>query len=223
MATELADGLWRIPCRGVNVYLLDRGQTVLVDAGTPLSAGRIRAGVADAGLALADIDRVLVTHFDADHVGALWRLDDDLDAPVHMPLPDADYLTREAPLPRSRKGLLQRFLRPFARPPDLEIRPVADGDVVAGLTAHRTPGHTRGHTVYAGEAAGVAFLGDLVFGDDGGFRPAPAIVNEDTDQLHDSIDAFAAEAPRFGVGCQGHGEPVVGDASEALLALAGDR
>lgn len=220
MPTELAAGCWRIACSGVNVYLLEGDELVLVDAGTPLDAGRIGAGVTAAGHALADVDRVLVTHFDLDHVGALWRLDDDLDAPVHMPDPDASYLTRDASPPWTRKGAMQRALRVLARAPDLEVRVVADGDEVAGLTAHRTPGHTPGHTVYVDEDAGVAFLGDLVFGDGETYEPAPWYVNDDTAAVKASIRDLASEDPDFAVGCQGHGEPLPTGGSDALAALA---
>lgn len=218
MATELADGVWRIGCRGVNAYLYDRDDLVLVDAGTPIDGGRIRAGVADAGHALADVDTVLVTHFDVDHVGALWRLDDVLDAPVHMPDPDASYLTRAASPPWSRKGLLQRALRPVVRPPDLDVEVVADGDLVAGLTAHRTPGHTPGHTVYTDDEVG--FLGDIVFGDGGTYDASPWAVSYDVDRVAESVRDLAAADPGFTVGCQGHGDPLPTGGSEALGALA---
>lgn len=218
MATELADGVWRIACRGVNAYLLERDDLVLVDAGTPIDAGRIRAGVADAGHALAAVDRVLVTHFDVDHVGSLWRLDEELDAPVHIPDPDASYLTRAAAPPWSHKGVLQRALRPLVRPPALDVAVVADGDEVAGLRAYRTPGHTPGHTVYADDEVG--FLGDLVFGDGGTYDASPWFVSDDDGRVAESVRDLAAADPGFAVGCQGHGDPLPTGASQALAALA---
>jgi glyoxylase-like metal-dependent hydrolase (beta-lactamase superfamily II) len=218
MATELADGVWRIACKGVNVYLRADDEVVLVDAGTPLDAGTIRSGVTDAGQDLGDVDRVLVTHFDLDHVGALWRLDDALDATVHMPDPDASYLTRTASPPWNQKGTMQRALRPFTRPPDLPVEVVADGDEVAGLTAHRTPGHTPGHTVYADEEVG--FLGDLVFGDGETYEPSPWYVSYDADRVEQSIRELAGTDPEFAVGCQGHGDPLPTGGSAALSALA---
>lgn len=218
MATELVDGVWRIDCVGVNAYLLDRGELVLVDAGTPLDAGTIREGVADAGHALADVDRVLVTHFDLDHVGALWRLDDELSAPVHAGTPDGQFLTRQATPPLSRKGLMHRAFRLFARPPALDVRPVADGDELAGLTAAHTPGHTPGHTVYAdGE---VAFLGDLVMERGERLTVPPWPLNYDTAEVGASIQEFAARTPDFGVAAMGHGDPLPETGAAALRALA---
>lgn len=218
MATELADGIWRIDCRGVNAYLLDAAELVLVDAGTPLDAGRIAAGVRAAGHDLAAVDRVVVTHFDLDHVGALWRLDEELSAPVHVANPDGGYLTRTAPPPLNAKGAMQRVFRLFARPPALDVRPVEDGESVGGLTAYHTPGHTPGHTVYADEA--VAFLGDLVVESDGELAVTPWFLNGDTSGVRASIRAFDEEAPDFDVAAMGHGDPLAEGGREALARLA---
>jgi glyoxylase-like metal-dependent hydrolase (beta-lactamase superfamily II) len=219
MATQLADGLWRIACRGVNVYLWEGDELVLVDAGTPIDAGRIRAGLAAVGHAVADVERVVVTHFDLDHVGALWRLDDELTAPVYLGEPDRSYLTREASPDWSPAGAFRRVLRPFSRPPALDVRPVADGEALAGLTAYHTPGHTPGHTVYANDE--VAFLGDLVFGDGETYRTPPGFINFDSRQVAASIRELAAEELGFESGCQGHGDPLPTGGGEALSALAG--
>lgn len=218
MVTELVEGLWRIRCKGVNVFLLDAEELVLVDAGTPIDAGTIRRGVADVGHALADVDRVVVTHFDLDHVGALWRLDDELDASVHVGEPDRGYLTRENSPPLRSKGLLQHVLRPFARPPTLEVLPIADGDVVGGLTAYHTPGHTPGHTVYANDAVG--FIGDLVIEEDGGLAVPPGFLNYETGEVEASIRSFADRAPDFDVAAMGHGEPLTRGGADALRGLA---
>jgi glyoxylase-like metal-dependent hydrolase (beta-lactamase superfamily II) len=218
MADELADGLWRIRCTGVNAYLLQADELVLVDAGTPIDAGAIGRGVADAGHALADVDRVLVTHFDLDHVGALWRLDDELVGPVHMAEPDRGYLTREASPPPSSKGAMQHLFRLFARPPALDVRPVTDGESIGGVTAYRTPGHTPGHAVYANDAVG--FLGDLAVESDGALAVPPGLLNYETDEVEASIRTFADRGPDFDVAAIGHGEPLSSGGARALDGLA---
>lgn len=218
MTAELAPDCWRIRCTGVNAYLLDAEELLLVDAGTPIDAGTIREGVADAGHTLADVDRVLITHFDLDHVGALWRLDDELDAPVHMAEPDRGYFTREASPPLRPKGLLQHVFRLFARPPALDVRPVEGGDTVGGLTAYHTPGHTPGHTVYANDSVG--FLGDLVVEDDGALAVTPWFLNYETAEVEGGIRVVAEKAPEFTVGAMGHGDPLTSGGAEALRTLA---
>jgi glyoxylase-like metal-dependent hydrolase (beta-lactamase superfamily II) len=218
MATRLTDDVWRLDLGSVNAYLLDRAETVLVDAGTPRSADGIREGLSDAGYGVGDVDRVLVTHFDVDHVGALSALP--LDAPVSVPEPDRSYLAREASPPWSQKGTFQRALRPFVRPPDLALERVEDGDEVAGLTAYHTPGHTEGHVVYTDDA--VAFLGDAVAGDDGALSTVPWFLNEDTAQARASVRALAERAPAFEAAAMGHGDPLATGGAAALSALAAD-
>lgn len=221
MTTELVDDVWQFELRGVNAYLVEDGDDlVLVDAGTPFDAGRIRSGVGAAGYDIGDVDRVLVTHFDLDHVGALARLDG-LDATVHAPDPDGGFLTRRASPPLSNhKGLVQRALRVFVRPPSLPVERVTDGDEVGEFTAYRTPGHTPGHTVYASEAQEVAFLGDLVMESDGTLSVPFWLLNYDTDTAAESVRTFADRAPSFDVATMGHGDPIVDGGDEALRALA---
>ena len=71
MATQLASGLWHVDCRTLdrpNVYLVEfGGDRTLVDAGWPADAATVRTGLAAAGIDPETIDRVLVTHYDADH------------------------------------------------------------------------------------------------------------------------------------------------------------
>ena len=218
MATRLTDETWRLDLGSVNAYLLDREETVLVDAGTPRSADAVRSGLSDAGVGVGDLDGVLVTHFDVDHVGALGRLA--LDCPIHVPEPDRSYLLGDAGPPWSQKGVLQRLLRLPVRAPDAPVETVADGDVVAGLTAYRAPGHTEGHTVYADD--GVAFLGDAVAADGGVLSPVGWFLNENTAQARASVVALAGRLPAFETAAMGHGDPLATGGHGALASLAAE-
>lgn len=220
MATELAEDVWHFDLGMVNAYLLVDDSVVLVDAGAPWHRAAIREGLAAAGFEPRDLDHVVVTHFDLDHVGTLAKLDG-LDATVHMPAPDAGYLTGESvPSIRSRKGLMQRGFTLFVSAPDLPIRCVEDGDRIGPLKAHRTPGHTPGHTAYVTETKNAAFLGDLVVEDDGELSVAPWYLNDDTDRSRESVRILSASLPPFDVAAMGHGDPLPEDGDDALSALA---
>jgi glyoxylase-like metal-dependent hydrolase (beta-lactamase superfamily II) len=68
MTDELvADRLYRLDLGRVNAYLVDTGETTLIDAGTPNAVDDLRAELNDAGYDVEDIDRVLITHFDLDN------------------------------------------------------------------------------------------------------------------------------------------------------------
>lgn len=220
MATELADGIWQLRLTGVNAYLLAGDELVLVDAGTPFDGDKLRSAVSETGHVVSDVDCVLVTHFDIDHVGGLAKLSE-LSAPIHMPGPDAGYLTGESSPPLSnRKGLMHRAIRPFVGHPDQPIEAVLDGDEFGNLTAYRTPGHTPGHTAYVSEDRQVAFLGDAVIGSDRSLSVPPWFLNYDTDGVKASIRSLARRAPVFEVAAQGHGTPIQSEGRRALTVLA---
>ena len=221
MATELADGVWWFELGSVTSSLADDdGTLTLVDAGTPFDRGTVAREVRDAGYDVADVDRVLVTHYDFDHVGALARLPD-LDATVHVGEPDVAFLTGERPPDwHNHKGALQRATGPLLSAPDLPVEVVADGDTVGSFTAYHTPGHTPGHVVYVSEALDVAFLGDLVRERDGELTASPWFISYDTDAVADSVRSLAERAPAFAVAAMGHGVPFVRDGSDRLRDLA---
>jgi glyoxylase-like metal-dependent hydrolase (beta-lactamase superfamily II) len=221
MATELADGVWQFELRGVSAYLVDDDVPTLVDAGTPWDEAAIREGLADAGVDIEDVGRVLLTHYDLDHVGTLAALTPALDATVYAGAFDAALLRgdRSPPL-RNHKGALQRLAGLFTTLPELEISAVADGERLGSFTAYHTPGHTPGHVAYVSEELGVALLGDLVAESDGALDPSPWFISYDTDRVRESVRDLANRAPPFEVACVGHGDPITTGGDEALAALA---
>lgn len=211
-------GVWWLDLGNVNAYLVEDGdELVLVDAGTPRDADAIAEGIGKAGYAVSDVARVLVTHYDVDHVGALGKLG--FDAPVYLGREDATVLAgQESPDWRNRKGLLQRLVQPLVVAPGVPIRPVSDGDEIGGFTAYHTPGHSPGHLAYVGE--GVGFLGDLVREKDGRLEPSPWTMSHDTAEVRRSIRALADRVPDFEVAAMGHGTPIMRNGAERLRELA---
>ena len=223
MVRQLRDGVWWIECTGVNAYLVaDSEGVTLVDAGTPFDAAKIEAAVDAIGFDRADIDRVLVTHYDIDHVGALGKLGVDPETPVYIGTADAPLLrgTRR-PRPTSHKPLTQLVTGPLIRRLDDErVVSVDDGDDIGGFTAHHTPGHTPGHTVYVHDAHEAAFLGDMVIERGGELRASPWILSYDTDGVRESIRRVARDVPAFEVAAMGHGVPFQTGGGARFRALA---
>ncbi|WP_128476439.1 MBL fold metallo-hydrolase [Halorussus pelagicus] len=213
-------GVWWLDLGSVNAYLADDGgDLVLVDAGTPRNAGDIRDGIRKAGYHVSDVARVLVTHYDVDHVGALSKLG--LDAPVYVGRADAEILAgQRKPSARNHKGLLQRAADALVSVPDLPIRPVEDGDQIGGFTAYHTPGHSPGHTAYVAESPSVAFLGDLVREEGGKLETSPWAISYDTGEVARSVRRLSDTAPDFEVAAMGHGTPIMRGGSERLRELA---
>ncbi|AQL43507.1 MBL fold hydrolase [Halorientalis sp. IM1011] len=216
MVTELGDDVWWYDLLGVNAYLVDDGTVTLVDAGNPWDGRNLVLGVDEAGYSLQDVDRVLLTHYDFDHVGGLGRLQG-LDATVYVGAADEPFLTgKERPPLSKHKGALQNALGPFLKSPALTVETVADGDEIGSFTAYHTPGHTPGHVAYVSEALDAAFLGDLVRESGGKLRPSPWLMSYDTDAVEESIRDLAERAPEFSIAAMGHGTPFEERGREAL-------
>ncbi|MDO9638037.1 MAG: MBL fold metallo-hydrolase [Pseudotabrizicola sp.] len=144
------------PC---NVTLMRDGtNTVLFDVGAgpdfQPSAGKLTQALDAAGLSPEDITHVVFTHAHPDH---LWGLLDDFDEPVFA---NAEYLMGQAEfdywtdpdtvstIGEARTTFAigaQRRLMAIAE----TLRFVSDGEeILPGIAARLTPGHTPGHMAY---------------------------------------------------------------------------
>lgn len=224
---RLAEGVWWLrlgwyPPLCQNAYLVDDGTVTLVDAGLPWDAGRLRRYLDAAGYAVDDVDRVLVTHYDLDHVGGAMALADELDAPAYVGAADLELASgAQSPPLVHHKGAFHRALRRlYPLPGPLDVESVADGDVVGGFEAFVTPGHNPGHVVWVHDGLGAAFLGDLVWADDGGLTTPIRLDSYDMATLADSVRELDARVGRFDLACMGHGRPLTDGGAAALSALA---
>jgi len=216
MVTPLSDDVWWYDLSGTNAYLVDDGALTLVDTGLRFHASDLIGGLRDAGFELRDLDRILLTHYDVDHVGGLGAFDG-VDLTIYVGAVDAPFVTgeRKAPLSK-RKGLIQRLGGPLCSPPDNPVEPLEDGDTVGSFTVYDTPGHTPGHVSYVSEDLSAAFLGDVVVERSGRLHPSVWVLNYDTDDVERSVRSLSERAPEFEVAAMGHGVPFSRGGSEQL-------
>jgi metallo-beta-lactamase class B len=137
---------WYVGPQGLGVYLITaRTGDVLIDGGVPGDAALIEANIRELGIDLHDIKWILNSHAHFDHAGGVAQLAHDTGAEVLASAADVPMLERGG-LDDPQYG--DRF--PFT-PPHV-ARTVTDGDPVRlgtlVLTAHITPGHTRGNTTW---------------------------------------------------------------------------
>lgn len=114
MEEQLRDALWHGDCQiwdKPNVYIVQEGACTLVDYGWPVDTEAVRAGLTVAGFGPGDVDRVRLTHYDADHVGSLAGLRATLDAPVYVHQEDAPIVAGD------RLPAVDRQKRPQSAPP----------------------------------------------------------------------------------------------------------
>ncbi|ANH07890.1 MBL fold metallo-hydrolase [Shinella sp. HZN7] len=166
----------------LNVVLVrSGGQTILVDAGLGLDpdlnlprAGQVVRRLEAAGIDLASVTDVVLTHMHMDHIGGLLvegvkdRLRPDLRIHVaaaeirFWEAPDFTHVNMPPGFPDALRAAAKRFAaayRSYLRPFDEEH------EVAPGVTVRRTGGHTPGHSVVRLASGGdrLTFAGDAVF------------------------------------------------------------
>ena len=80
--------------RDCNVYLLDMDQPVLIDSGFGMAEDEIVGRISAAGVALATIAGIILTHCHIDHAGGASSLRERLGAPLYMHELDAEIVER---------------------------------------------------------------------------------------------------------------------------------
>ncbi len=144
-------------------------RVVLLDSGMgadPMfgdGAGRLLANIAAAGITPDQVDDIVLTHAHPDHCWGLVDANDGLvfgNAQIHMSQGDFDFWTDEGKL--SAEGFIPAFVAGARRnllPYRDRIHFVEDGkEVLTGITAIATPGHSVGHTSYVINSGDHSFL-----------------------------------------------------------------
>jgi methylmalonyl-CoA epimerase len=124
--------------------------------------------LADAGIAVDDIDIVLATHLHFDHAGGFTVRD--AGGRVHPKFPRAQYVVRRGewedavhPHERSRASYLADNYVPLAEAGVLQLVD-DDATIMPGVKVRRTGGHTMHHQMVLIESGGkaAAFVGDMM-------------------------------------------------------------
>jgi len=160
----------------VNAYLVNTGsKLVLIDTGAASlfgpTLGSLQANLKASGYQPEQVDEIYITHLHPDHVGGLVVNGTMAfpNATVRVDKADADFWLDEAKMkaaPKESQGFFQgamASIKPYADTGRLKTFEGAT-ELVPGVKAQPTHGHTAGHNVYVVESKGekLVLWGDLM-------------------------------------------------------------
>ncbi|MDN5856312.1 MAG: MBL fold metallo-hydrolase [Actinomycetia bacterium] len=233
---KLAPNLYRIGNDIVAAYLVDTPDGItLIDAGLPGHWHDLQKVLETLGKSPSDIQGLILTHGDSDHIGFAERLRRDHDVPVFVHAADA-HRTRTGEKPKvstgpmrlratigffvyslRKNGLRTKYVR--------EVTEIHDGDVLELPGKPRIigmPGHSPGSVAVHIPSVDAVFVGDALTTRHvltGAAGPQPAPFTDDPKLALESVGRLA-DLPESWV-LPGHGTPWHGspaDAAEAVQA-----
>jgi glyoxylase-like metal-dependent hydrolase (beta-lactamase superfamily II) len=238
---ELTPSLTCLRFTIANVYLVGSpgGPWVLVDAGTPQYAARIRSAAEQRFGPHAPPVAILLTHGHFDHAGSALELAAAWDAPIYAHRLERPYLAGKSAYPPKdptaggAMAFLSRFFPSGTVNLGGRLRDLPEDGEVPGLPGwdwHYTPGHAPGHVVFSNRSESILLAGDtcVTMDLDSAIgiltleprisRP-PAPFTYDWEQAHRSVELLADLRPAV-LGC-GHGRPMAGgEVASGLADLA---
>jgi glyoxylase-like metal-dependent hydrolase (beta-lactamase superfamily II) len=228
---EIVQGIHRIGNDLIAVhFIVGEGGVAVVDAGLAGHYRGLRRELAVAGLSLADIRGIVLTHGDSDHVGFAERVRVEQGAPVYVHEADvARACGRESTKPewgKPRIGPTLQFLAYSIAMGGLRTHwlgdavAVRDGDRPALPGAPEIvalPGHSPGSVAVYFPAQKAVFVGDALTTRDvltAARGPRPAPFTDDQAAADASLDRLLELDIELVV--PGHGAPWRGDAAELI-------
>jgi len=144
------------------IVLNTGGKLTLIDTGTSEAAyvsskgatGQLMVNLAAAGIEAGAIDTVIISHYHSDHINGLLKADKSLafpNAEILVPANEHQFYMDDGNMSRATKGRVEDVFKNARRVISGELLKRLrtyewDKDVVPGVLAVGTPGHTPGHT-----------------------------------------------------------------------------
>ena len=217
---RIVDGVHAIP--GISwsrAYLIEDETLALVDAGLPWNARAVVRYVESIGRKPEEISTILITHSHPDHTSGVPNIVRRTQASVRAHVDDTK-AHRGGEVSLSYMGVFSSLSVPVPFLRRTPVSPLTDGDVLpllGGIKVIHTPGHTPGSVCYMVENQGLLFSGDTLFSDGTTVSRSVPFPGYDGRKYRDSLERLACL--EFDALCGGHGEPLVGNASDRLKDL----
>ena len=213
---EINPNVHLIPSGIVNIYLIiEPDGLTLIDTGLAGNFKTILKYIASLGKQPTDLKRIILTHSDGDHVGALAALKAATGAracanPIEARAIETGSISRELNVKGLQALLFKTIAGPLfkAKPAHVDDF-IDDGDVLpilGGLRVVATIGHTPGHISLYAPAHKLLFGGDSMVSEKSGLRVSRGMNTWDEAKAKEAVKIQAALGAE--IVCVGHG-PVV--------------
>lgn len=137
---------------GAKLVVIDTGTSEANYERTKGTAGQVQKNLKAAGIDRNAVDAVIISHFHGDHINGLLAPDNKPaypNAEILVPAAEWKYFMDDGEMSRAPAGRMQEVFKNLRRVFDALGRKVSQyepgKDVVPGITAVATPGHTPGH------------------------------------------------------------------------------
>lgn len=188
--------------------------SLLLDAGPPGAVDDLADGLAEHGLAMEDVEYLLLTHQDYDHAGGAAAVIDAADPTVYAHAVAAPYVAGERTPLKTPNGEDRRY---DPVPVDVELQGGERFRTRAGpLEVIFTPGHTPGHLSFYLPGERLLVTADAMNSQDG-LGPSPDHVTLDVDEMRASIERLA-ELDVERIHCH-HGGPIEANSEQIRDAV----
>ncbi|MBF6594128.1 MAG: MBL fold metallo-hydrolase [Thermaceae bacterium] len=167
---------------GHRLILDEQNGPALVDAGGPVEA--LEAALGEAGVKLADLRHLILTHQDLDHPGSAAAIVGASNAKVLAPAADAPHINGthkwlKTPPPQALEQFppqIRAVIEKGAEPVTIDqlLQGAEILDLAGGVGVIFTPGHTPGHISLYLEKDKVLIAADAITAEDGQVRPPSA-------------------------------------------------
>ncbi len=202
----LGDNAFQPNALAANAYLIrGRRGLILIDPGLNANLNRIARDLVAHDLSPYHVTDILITHYDFDHATSADAWQHRTGARVWMSRTDADILNLVTPPPNTpfRQAMAKVTLPRIPRRVEY-----LDGDteIVDGIRALPTPGHTPGHLAFIHRSIG--FIGDAAtVSPEATLGAYPAFIDADPAEAERSRQAL--QALQLRTFCAGHSAPAV--------------
>jgi len=139
---------------GAKLVLIDTGTGEAAYSRSNGATGQLFANLAAAGIDRNAIDAVIISHYHGDHVNGLLRVDNSLafpNAEILVPANEHKFWMDDGQMSRAPKGRMEDLFKNNRRVFSGEVMKrlrtyEPDKEVVSGITAVATPGHSWAHS-----------------------------------------------------------------------------